>query len=281
MFEALATKHSCPLPYWLLVPSIIHLYHACNGEYVFIHVLHRRFTAPLALSSMRMDDCTIKIQVVFPDNLRTIMASGSRLAFAFINIRSRMTERFDPKMCHTNSNTGSWVFFPWVPPNKTHQVSQFNRSNTRTRHWPKRRAWWLVVTHGVMPSRYLNAEAVPPVVPRTFIFWSRENWVVSWCFMILWFKHVQNQWTSGRFGMASPNFDQILRIRTCFKSGSLPKTQEMWPAITDVDGTTSDGFTNDLQELRYSTNKDREWCSSSADICFFYISRFVEPIVMT
>ena len=151
---------------------------------------------------------------MFPDNLRTIMASGSRLASAFINIRSRMTERFDPKMCHTNSNTGSWVFFPWVPPTKTHQVSQFNRSNTRTRHWLKRRAWWLVGTHGVMPSRYLNAEAVPPVVPRTFIFWSygagilMVTWIPSiypshvsinipapwirhgWCFMILRFKHV-------------------------------------------------------------------------------------------
>jgi len=56
---------------------------------------------------------------------------------------------------------------------------------------------------------------------------------------------------SGHFGMASPNFDQNWRIQTCFKSGSLPKkrwmelastkTQEM--AITDVDGTTSDGFT--------------------------------------
>ena len=175
MFEALATKHSCHLlPIAILTAGpIYYSFIPCLQWriYLFIHVLHRRFTAPLALSSTRMDDYTIKIQVMFPDDLRTIIASGSRLASAFINIWSMQNDR---KVWSEDVpyNTGSWLFFPGSHPTKhTKSHSFFHRfKHTRTRHWPKRRAWWLVGTHGVMPSRYLNAQAVPPVVPRSSFF---------------------------------------------------------------------------------------------------------------
>ena len=142
-----------------------------------MHVLYRRFTAPLALSSTRLDDCTTKIQFMFPDDLQTIMASGSRLE-SVINILARTTERFDPK-CHTN--TDSWIFvhsFPWFHPT-THSKSPrfFYRSNA-AHNSPLTETHGLVWScHGVMPlDRYLHAEAVPPVVP-----WIRWPYIYRGC----------------------------------------------------------------------------------------------------